>query len=460
MMILLCLLFFNLTNAFFINKLIQQGSPFLIKHRELKKEIKYNHTDLHPYIKNVSGFYGLIGPDIDMFSIKTLYDLFTGDGMIQGVFLDKGNITFVKHIVRTEKILYEEQYGRFSKKFLMTLFYLLLNKMNMLPNVLGLANTALLDIGSKTLALFERDLPYEIKIDFEKKQLKTLQKIKIDNLEHFSGHSKNIESHIHTIDYDVIKNRILYIVLNHAFEEIHRTCIKTTYIPILHDFAVLKNGLLFIDSPFVWSPFSKIPVTLSNQSTYIHVCNTYTNMRVQYECILPFYLFHYANIVETEKSITIYGSHYEELDFSSLYIQGKYRKIVVNKISGEVFIIKNNELESMNLDFPLQWKEYVLLRSISNQTIHGFVLCRGLDIIKKINMPNDRFFCGEPSIIEIDGSPFLIGFAYDSFENGYLILFELFHIFSENNKTEKYIEIVLDTDIKLTIGFHSIFLHH
>ena len=459
-MILLCFLFFNLTNAFFIHKLIQQGSPFLIKHRELKREIKYNHTDLHPYIKNVSGFYGLIGPDIDMFSIKTLYDLFTGDGMIQGVFLDKGNITFVKHIVRTEKILYEEQYGRFSKKFLMTLFYLLLNKMNMLPNVLGLANTALLDIGSKTLALFERDLPYEIKIDFEKKQVRTLQKIKIDNLEHFSGHSKNIESHIHTIDYDVIKNHILYIVLNHAFEEIHRTSIKTIYIPILHDFAVLKNGLLFIDSPFVWSPFSKIPVTLSNQSTYIHVYNTYTNMRAQYECILPFYLFHYANIIETEKSITIYGSHYEELDFSSLYIQGKYRKIVVNKISGEVFIIKNNELESMNLDFPLQWKEYVLLRSISNQTIHGFVLCRGLDIIKKINMPNDRFFCGEPSIIEIDGSPFLIGFAYDSFENGYLILFELFHIFSENNTTEKYIEIVLDTDIKLTIGFHSIFLHH
>ena len=91
------------------------------------------------------------------------------------------------------------------------------------------------------------------------------------------------------------------------------------------------------------------------------------------------------------------------------------------------------------------------MRSIENQIINGFVLCRGLDIIKKLYLPQNRYFCGEPSIVEISGSPFLIGFSYDSAENGYLVLLELF--------TEKYTEIPLNNDIKLTIGFHSIFLH-
>jgi hypothetical protein len=437
----------SFSNAFLhLNK----NAPFLIKHRELKKEIMYDRSD--ESINQLSGFYGLIGPDIDKFSIKTLYDLFTGDGIIQGVFFDKGNITFVKHFVRTEKILYEEQYGRFSKKLLMTTFYILMHKLKMLPNVLGLANTALLDVGSKTLALFERDLPYQIDIDFINKSLRTVKKININGLEHFSGHSKYIDDTIHTIDYDVLSNTVSYITLNSGFEQTNKAVIKTSYIPIVHDFMVLNNKMLFIDSPFIWNPFSKIPVTLSNKPTYIHVYDKITNTRTQYESSSSFYLFHFASVIQTNKTLEIYGSQYDTLDFSSLNIQGKYRKIVVNLISGVVFILKNPELENMNLDFPLQWKEYVLLRSIENQSINGFVLCRGLDIIKKIDLPNNRFFCGEPSIVEISGSPFLIGFSYDSFEKGYLIMFELFN--------EKYIEIPLDKDIKLTIGFHSIFLHN
>jgi len=425
-------------------------APFLIKHREIKKEIIYDQSN--DSINQLSGFYGLIGPDIDKFSIKTLYDLFTGDGIIQGVFFDKGNITFVKHFVRTEKILYEEQYGRFSKKVLMTTFYILMHKLKMLPNVLGLANTALLDVGTKTLALFERDLPYQIDIDFINQSLRTVKKININGLEHFSGHSKYIDKMIHTIDYDVLSNTVSYITLNESFEQMNKAIIKTAYIPIVHDFMVLNNKMIFIDSPFIWNPFSQIPVTLSNKPTYIHVYDKITNTRTQYESPASFYLFHYASVIQTNKTLEIYGSQYDTLDFSSLNIQGKYRKIVVNLISGVVFILKNPELENMNLDFPLKWKEYVLLRSIENQAINGFVLCRGLDIVKKIKLPSDRYFCGEPSIVEVLGSPFLMGFSYDSLEKGYLILFELFN--------ETYIELPLDDDIKLNIGFHSIFLHN
>ena len=445
---LFALSIFTFSSAFLhFNK----NAQFLIKHRELKREIIYDKSN-NNMINELSGFYGLIGPDIDKFSIKTLYDLFTGDGIIQGVFFDKGYITFVKHFVRTEKLLYEEQYGRFSKKVLMTTFYILMHKLKMLPNVLGLANTALLDVGTKTLALFERDLPYEINIDFINKSLRTVKKININGLEHFSGHSKYIDNIIHTIEYDVLSNTVSYITLNDSFEQLNKAVIKTCYIPIIHDFMVLNNKMIFIDSPFTWKPFSQIPVTLSNNPSYIHIYDKNTNTRTQYESLSSFYLFHYADVIESNKTIEIYGSQYDTLDFSSLNIQGKYRKIVVNLKSGVVFVLKNPELENMNLDFPLKWRTFVLLRSIENQVINGFVLCKGLDIIKKIKLPNNRYVCGEPSIVEISGSPFLIGFSYDSFEKGYLIMFELF--------TEKYIEIPLDKDIKLTIGFHSIFLHN
>jgi len=447
------LLVFTLSIVCFSNAFLnfKTSAPFLIKHRELKKEIVYDKSN-NGVINELSGFYGLIGPDIDRFSIKTLYDLFTGDGIIQGVFFDNGNITFVKHFVRTEKLLYEEQYGRFSKKLLMTTFYIIMNKLKMLPNVLGLANTALLDVGTTTLALFERDLPYEINIDFINKSLRTVKKIKINGLQHFSGHSKYIDNMIHTIEYDVLSNTVSYITLNDSFKQLNKAVIKTCYIPIIHDFMVLNNKMIIIDSPFIWKPFSQIPITLSNKPTYIHIYDKITNTRTQYESSTSFYLFHYADVIETNKTIEIYGSQYDTLDFSSLNIQGKYRKIVVNLKSGTVFVLKNPELENMNLDFPLKWRSFVLLRSIENQAINGFVLCKGLDIIKKIQLPKNRFFCGEPSIVEISGSPFLIGFSYDSFEKGYLIMLELF--------TQKYIEIPLDKDIKLNIGFHSIFLHN
>jgi hypothetical protein len=74
-----------------------------------------------------------------------------------------------------------------------------------------------------------------------------------------------------------------------------------------------------------------------------------------------------------------------------------------------------------------------------------------LNIVKKIHLPQNRFFCGEPSIIYISGSPFLIGFSYDSFENGFLILLEIFN--------ETYIEIPLANNIQLKIGFHSTFFY-
>ena len=93
--------------------------------------------------------------------IDSLYQLFTSDGIIQGVFFNNGDLTFVKHLIKTEKILYEEKNGIIpTKNFLLTIFLLLLNKIKLFPNVMGMANTAILNVNNNNYALFERDLPY------------------------------------------------------------------------------------------------------------------------------------------------------------------------------------------------------------------------------------------------------------------------------------------------------------
>ena len=263
---------FALTNSLHIPYNIRRcnKNKFQIKSREVKKEYKIAENISHP-IQNMTGFYGLIGPDIDKFTINNLYDLITGDGLIQGVFFNNGTLTFVNHFVRTDKLKYEEKHGRFSKQFFMTILYMALNKMNMLPNVMGLANTALMNIEYKLYALFEQDLPYELNLDFENKEINTIKKKKINQMKHFSGHSKYIRKKIHTIDYDPLTNMVKYIILDGEFNIFKQIAVKTMYLPIIHDFYVMNNGIVFIDSPFSIDITRHIPVSFNKNPTYIHV---------------------------------------------------------------------------------------------------------------------------------------------------------------------------------------------
>jgi carotenoid cleavage dioxygenase-like enzyme len=365
-------------------------APFSIERREIRVSLPPSN---HPLLKEIKGFYGLIGPDINVSSVNSLYEIFTGDGMIQGIFCDKGKMTFVKHFVRTDKLVYESIHGRLSKHILMTPLYMFLHKLGLLPNVLGLANTALLPIRKRLFALFERDYPYEILPNFDNHSLKTVKKKIIPRVSHFSGHSKYNNDKIHTIDYDVIWNQLSYIKLTRNFQELSRAVIKTNYIPIVHDFALLPNDkILFVDGPFVWnwSPMlseatverflekgeipENIPVMFDEtKPTYICLYDSSADQLVRYQCSSAFYLFHVAHTDIQGGEVILYAPFYDRVNFSDLKIEGKYRKITV-KNDGRVVIQKNPGLETMNLDFPQKWGKYVILRSIEMGTIRGFVV--------------------------------------------------------------------------------------
>jgi len=430
------LLFYSISIYAFIHR-------FSIKRFSLSQTIKSSNLP--------NGFYGLIGPNINTSSIGTLFDLFMGDGIIQGVFIQSDNITFVKHIIKTDKWVYETEHGPLSKHPYFFPFYMFAHKLGMMPNIFDLANTAFLSIKNKTYSLFERDYPYEIYI--KNNSITTLKKINVPYSETLSGHSIYNGSHVHSIDYNIILKIVRYLLLDEHFDFISEMDVPMKYIPIVHDFGILKNGFLCLDTPFFWNFSKTIPVTFdTTQPAFFHVykniSKTESTLRT-FSVYNPFYIFHYANIREhSNDTIDIYAPCYDKLDFSALDIEGKYRKIVIQLNSTNITVHKNPILENMNLDFPIRWKEYTILREIQNKTISSFVICKDLDFIKRIPLPNNRFFCGEPRVFNRNGSLFLIGFSYDENQMGYLSIINIW----KNN----YTEIVLNDTV--TIGFHSILL--
>lgn len=444
------ILYLPYINPFFLN--FNFGNKVNIKDREFKRQITYKLPPKKQQIVNkITGFYGLIGPDVNMTTVNNLFDLFIGDGNIQGAFFNKGNITVIKHFVRTDKLLYEEENGRIPNNNFVKLVFSLLNKFHLLPDIMGLANTALLNVRNKIYALYERDQPYLLNINFANKDITTLRKQTIPNIAHISGHSKYINNTIETIDYDVLKNQLIFYKLNSEFNTLYSHSIKTRYMPVVHDFWSSPDKIIFMDSPLVMDIENILKKTLpvlldKKQPTFIHILDKNTSKVETYRSNDSFYMFHYADMIETPDKIHIYGSLYEELDFSNLSIKGIYREIILHKHTKEVSISKIRELEKFDLDFPIKFGDKIVFRNINNKTINGFVIFHKMKVIKEIIFPN-LCICGEPALLYIDKMPYIVSFAYSKKENCILFV-NLFN----------YDKIIIHVPFEFNVGFHSLFI--
>ena len=366
-----------------------------------------------------NGFYGIVGPNVPIPKINTLYQLFTGNGIIQGAFIENNTITPIQHIIQTEKLKYSDTTSIHKLPF-----YLILHFLNLFPNPLGVANTAFFSIPPNQYILFERDVPYKIKIDISKKQIKTLGRTPIRHVNHISGHSKLQAKLVHSLEYSIVKKTVSLLFLTTRFDLIHKINIKTKYIPLVHDFLILKNSTLFTDSPIYFSFHAlfqnKFPILVNKTApTYIHVIDK-LEQKTTYTSNISFFIFHYASGLETNETIEIYAPVYYDLNFSTL------------------------KLEQYNLDFPVKWKEYIILRNIQDHKINGFVICNDLNITRCISMPYGIAVCGEPSIV----NDTLLCIGYDLLYSSYLMKFHLL-----NETFEMY-----PLHFNATLGFHSIFI--
>jgi carotenoid cleavage dioxygenase len=440
-------------NAFFIK--IPFGPSFKIKDRELIKKLEYRFIEKEQNIlKKMDGFYGMIGPDIDIKTISTIFDLFTGDGVIHGVFFDNGELTFIKYFIRTDKLRYEQKNGKIPKNNILRMLFEVLSTINLLPKLIGVSNTALMHFDNNTYSLYERDVPYKLNIDFKNKNIKTIERKSIKNIQQFSAHSKTNGETIETIDCDIFRNQVNYFELDKNFETIKNRTITTKYMPIVHDFWSSQNKIIFIDSPLVIDYKgilnTPMPVKLDEvKETIITVLDKTTMEIERYYINESFYMFHFANSKETDTHIDIYASLYENINFNELDITGKYRKININKSTKAVVIEKNPELEELNIEFPILYGNRTIFKSIENRVNNGFVICEGMKLIKKIEFI-DKFICGEPAIKKVDDAYYLIAFFFSIYNHKDTRLLIM------NLDTYGFMDIPIKEEIGL--GFHSTFI--
>jgi hypothetical protein len=471
--ILFLSIFLNLNNAFLFpifrkklyNGLRESFISKIKKNKEVYKSVnKNNETNLLLNTKPlnlINGFFGMIGPDLNASNVKNIYNLITGNGIIQGVFIDNGNLTFIKHPILTEKRIFEKKYGNISSSIFLSTLLMFLNKIKIIPNMMGVANTALLKVNNSTYALFERDLPYEINIDIEKKNINTIGRLNISDISYMSGHTKKIkDNEILTLEYHILSKKVNILNMDNNFNLLEKYSVKTKYLPIIHDFVITNRGnIIFSDTPFFPTlSFNKIPVKFAKKFptyfNYLDLNNSNSNnlnINIEYKIDKAFYIFHYSKAIENDTHIDIYASIYDDINFSELMIYGKYRKIVIDKSSKNVNIIKNTHLEIFNLDFPVFYKDYVILRNINNNKINGFISCLGLEIVDVLFFENINI-CGEPVIIESNGISYLMAFGYEeNYDHSYLITIRLY----ENGTFDRnYSETIINENIN--IGFHSI----
>jgi len=446
------------------NKLSSPNYKTFIKDQEIKKTIKYTLSpSKQNQINKLDGFFGIIGPNTNFSKNTNLLDLFIGDGIIQGVFFKGGKIIFVKQFIKTEKILHEEKHGKMPDNIFIKLVFYFLHGLKMMPNVFGVANTALLKINTNIYALYEKDAPYKLHIDFDNTNIQTIKKVNIEPLHHFSAHSKiqkqqaqqaqqaqqgqptqKEEKIIETIDYNIFANTLEYYRLTQDFVLLNKRNIQLKYMPLIHDFLTTPNKLIIVDSPLTIDQSKHSLMLHQTQKTIIRILNKETDTIESYETDETFFIFHYAGLKEDANNIYIYASMYNNIDFKEFQFSGKYRKIIVNKLTKKVTIERDSIAETFNLDFPVTFNDKTVFTKKD-----GIAIFKDLTLVKDLTFHN-KYSCGESAVTYIDNIPYLLALTFDKVDNkkSFLILVNL------NNY--EITEISLDE--QLHVGFHSIFV--
>lgn len=432
---------------------------------EISKTILLN-KESESFINKIDGFFGMIGPDVSIPIPKNminLFDLFSKNGVLQGVFISNGTIHFVRKYIKTEKWLYEERFGEIPIHPLTLFLFEIGNKFKMLPNIFGLANTALLNYQNKVYVLNERDLPYEIEVNFLKRDIQTKQKLNLGpKIHHFLAHSKiNKKGNlIETLDYSIFSKKINWFQFDKNWNIKKQIQINKKYISMVHDFISLENHILFIDSPLKmeYDLKNRISFQLSKdlkqeESSSLLIIEKATGNKKIIDLGENTFLFHYGNSFENEKVIEFYGCFYDSFDFKTpKKNSGKFRKVIVYKNKGTAEIIQNTVLENFSLDFPVFYKNYTILTHSLDSKNKNFIIVNNFELHKVIELDN-KYINGEASVIEIDGKPYLICFTYKETTianvlEHYLCLYGI----ETNDSTSILIPF------NLTFGFHSIFL--
>ena len=421
-----------------------------IFNKEYNSVLNYNLTENESnIIRNISGFYGLIGSR----NGDKKCNLFNTDRYIQGIFFDNGTINYCSHFVKTDKC-------------------------NSIYPLSCESNTGLIHFNNKTYVIQENDNPYEIKVDFTKKKIKTINKLILKDTDEISPYPKITENNImHTISYDRCPGRINYFKYDNEFNLIQKKKIITNYEPMINDFIVHENKIIFTETPLTVNykllKDNKLPLMINNKNNnYIVIYDSFLDKTYYIKANEHFMILHYISSYEDQDNIYIYGIFYDESKFNSLFLSnikdnydrmnknilniyakyGKLRQLIINKNTDNILIVKNKFYESKNLNFIIQNKKYYIFSNINQIIINKKDVDNNNDLFNNsvmiYDLSNNLNIIGEPIIL--DEHNIIISIVKKENNKNY--------IFILNIDNMKNILIPIDANINIMEGFNSIFI--
>ncbi|CAM6107157.1 unnamed protein product [Calypogeia fissa] len=336
----------------------------------------------------LNGEFVRVGPN-PRFQPIAKYHWFDGDGMLHGVRIKDGQVTYASRYVRTSRFQQEEHWG--GPKFWRLgdlignkgLAWLALFQLRValgvvdLSNGYGNANTAMTFHNGKLLALSESDKPYIVHIH-EDGNLETVGRYDYDQkLNHpFTAHPKidPVTGEMFTFGYLLEAHPYV------TYRVISKDGVIGNAIPItpsgpimMHDFAITENYAIFMDCPLYFSPtemvrknqdpfafdetkparFGVLPRYAKNESQ-IHWFEFST-------CVI----FHSANAWEEGDEVVVIACRSPSIDMETISVYDKEKadafihdlwEYRLNMRTGEA---KERKLGEFVSDFPRINEEYV-----------------------------------------------------------------------------------------------------
>ncbi len=298
----------------------------------------------------LEGMYVRNGPN-PMFKPKTYNYPIEGDGMLHGIYFNKGKVSYKNRWIQTRGLAYEI----FSGQELPELKFK------------NYANTNIIAHAGKLLALYEIGLPYQITEDLE-----TLGEWNFNGQieQSMTAHPKldNATGELHFYRYSFFNAPYLhYYVADANGKIIRESPIEIPRPTMFHDMAITNNYAIFFDCPFVFNlsnaknnkaPFDWKP---EQGTTIILVDRHNADRKPIYLKTDAFWTWHFMNAFEQDKNLIVDFIPYENIDIGSnwesvLSNSSTFKRLTIDLETQE---ISYETLDDRYVEFPIINQRYL-----------------------------------------------------------------------------------------------------
>ena len=485
----------TLSPSFFNRFIKTQPKRFYVENRfkPVNKEsthIIYHNSTLFSKLENHC--FAQIGSNPKHLT-NTSYSWFDGDGMIHGVYFEKGQITYQNKWIQTKRLNVEDRIGKKVYLYLAEfidknglfkfMIYSLKRYLHIIPGVKGTANTALLETNNRFFALHEGDLPYELEIKTNPFNISTKGIVDIPDTFSTTAHpikdDKRDQLYMCSYNnYNFKDGKFIFNVFNKDLVKIQDKNISLLNNGIVHSTSFTGNKLIIPDMPMKFNPLriftNRLPLYFDkhNGVTRFGILDVDDPTNIEwYHFDENFYVFHFSDSYETPDEYIIYACVIRNINIEAFIFfekndptnkgNGLIRKIRLNKKTKRGTVIRNKQIEDMdvdfcyNTDFPITSKLntkdiYCCIFDSNKASISGYLKINTDDF--RISKPaiflleNNTYGTAEPQTVVIENKEYLLGYLEK--DSKYFI-----SLIDVLNQSIESIEI----PARIPPGFHSMF---